>query len=283
MRIASKHKQRGWWQLAAAAAGALLANEGAEATNEANADQNLESRKFAQYEANSARAFEQYEAQQLRGWQTEMSNTQYVRAVADLKAAGINPMLAYQQGGAGTPSGGMARGTAASAPPTIPMQNATQAGIAAAAQAVQMQNVESQTEVNEATADKIRAEIPYTIAGTGQIQQQTKNLEKGLEKINEEIKNVRMDTLSKEEQITLTRAQQQLTNIQKDLARENISFTEAQTKMQKVLTQLRTLEVPEAQNAADFARATATGSGGATTIGSNVGKVTQFLKSILGK
>lgn len=40
-------------------------------------------------------------------FQRDMSGTSYQRAVADLKKAGINPMLAYMQGGATTPSGGM--------------------------------------------------------------------------------------------------------------------------------------------------------------------------------
>lgn len=41
-------------------------------------------------------------------FQREMRATQYQTAVADLKAAGLNPMLAYTQGGAGTPSGASA-------------------------------------------------------------------------------------------------------------------------------------------------------------------------------
>lgn len=54
--------------------------------------------------------FEAEEAQKTRDWQTLMSNTAYQRAVADMKKAGINPILAYTQGGATTPVGASASG-----------------------------------------------------------------------------------------------------------------------------------------------------------------------------
>ena len=60
------------------------------------------------------RQFNAAEAQKNRDWQTEMSNTAYQRAMKDMAAAGLNPILAYSQGGASVPGGAVASGTSAS-------------------------------------------------------------------------------------------------------------------------------------------------------------------------
>ena len=129
-------------------------------------------------------------------FQERMRKTQYQTAVEDMKASGLNPMLAYSQGGAGTPTGAMGSVS------TATMKNALGAGVTGYQQ---MSMNEADIDLKKATtvgttastikteADTIKtaADIGYILENTKLNQQTQRNLEEQLKKLQQEILNLR--------------------------------------------------------------------------------------------
>lgn len=76
--------------------------------------QNQLNRDFQQASAREAMAFEAEQAEINREFQKNLRDTAYQAAVEDMRKAGINPILAYTQGGAAVTNGAIASGHSSS-------------------------------------------------------------------------------------------------------------------------------------------------------------------------
>lgn len=234
---------------------AYTATKQAQATNTQNIELAREMAQFNAGEAEKNRAFQERQADYTKQWSHDMADTAYQRAVGDLKAAGLNPMLAYQQGGARGGEAGSTGGSTASG-------SAARVENPAAAAAVAMQSGSQMARVNEelrnmrvtndnlvkeghkidAERNLLEAQVPHTKGQTfnlgfsaANINQHTKVLEKQVDEINEKIEN-----LKEERNRIRAGAEREQFEVDEILPLEKLK--------RKIEVELQDLEIPGAQN-----------------------------------
>lgn len=249
----------------------MLGSEGQEDTNQANQQIAQNNNAFNAEQAERTRQYNSAEAAANREWaatrqdenntfQKDMSNTQIRRRVADLSAAGLNPMLAYSDG-ASSPSGGIPSSSAASshnasAATPLPMHNVNAAGMQSAANAAQIRNSLSQSDVNEAQVENTKAETIQRIASAGHLNAMKDNIRQEMQSFTKRMERLSYNTAEDENKWRISNVEQyrssHIYNMMRELTEAARDKIVAEARKLQQEAKLVGLKIPEAVREAAF-------------------------------
>lgn len=213
-----------------------------------------------------------------REWQERMSNTAYQRATKDMLASGLNPMLAYSQGGADTPN---------NQAPTVEPVNALARSVSSAANKamqiaqLKLTNAQGDIAAEQATQESIKTDamkVDY---------QQTGDYYKRLSDQTETLKQQRLSATSKA-QLDATEARvreieeklmQETFGANVKSAQERAQLLEREVGIADIRKILMNLDIAEKKAMSDWF----TMVGEASPAAKAVMSIGQWLKMILGK